>query len=181
MSSVCEENGNVYYHCNWCGDWNESIKPEIATCLTCDGLGPHGHECAYCWTKMKVEGQLEKPKTVLDQLKYYLDHCLTGHRTVHNKFAWYVYTKYIMELAHEEILWEKTIAEKSKDREPIINGICVTPNVSEDRSIILTSSVTNCEIQQAGKFPLQTGRTCKDCYAQITIASYNKDLMEMIQ
>ena len=57
----------------------------------------------------------------------------------------------------------------------------MTPNVSEDGRIIPTSSVTNCEIQQAGKFPLQTGRTCKDCYAQITIASYNKDLMEMIQ
>ena len=181
MSSVCEENGNVYYHCNWCGDWNESTKPEIATCLTCEGLGPHGHECAYCWTKMKVEGQEEKPKTVIDQLKYYLDYRLTGHRTVHDKFSWYVYTMYIMELAREEILWEKTIAEKDKDGEPIIHGICVTPNVSEDGRIIPTSSVTNCEIQQAGKFPLQTGRTCKDCYAQLTIASYNKDLMEMIQ
>ena len=130
---------------------------------------------------MKVEGHEEKPKTLVYHLKYYLYHRLTSQRMVHEKFVWYVYTMYIMELVREEILWEKTIAEKGKDREPIVHGICVMPNVSEDGRIIPTSSVKNCEIQQAGKFPLQTGPTCKDCYSLLTISSYNKELLEMIQ
>ena len=75
----------------------ESNQPWIASCLKCGNFGPEGHECAYCWTRMKCSDQEEKPITVIDELKYYLKNRLTSWQTVHDKFKWY--------LVYQDMLW----------------------------------------------------------------------------
>jgi hypothetical protein len=41
--------------------------------------------------------------------------------------------------------WEKMVAEKDKDGEPIYKGICVLPNVGEDQQAYRMSGFTGCD------------------------------------
>jgi hypothetical protein len=94
---------------------------------------------------MKTQDQEDKPRTIVDELKYYIKHRFTTWQTVYDKYTWYVYTKYIMYLIREELLWEKMVAEKDKDGEPIYKGICVLSNVGEDEETYRMSAFTGCD------------------------------------
>jgi hypothetical protein len=50
--------------------------------------------------------------TVIARLKYFLKKRNVHHRDTHMKFAWYLYTMHVMELAMEEIIWAKTVAKR---------------------------------------------------------------------
>ena len=178
MDFIQGDGNTGQFHCSWCGDWKESDQPWIASCLKCGNHGPEGHECAHCWTRMKCSGQEEKPITVIDELKYYLKNRLTSWQTVHDKFKWYLYTKYVMDLVREEIIWEMTVSEKGKDGEPIYFGICVQPNANDEGDYHRNQL---CEFQSYDHFPIQTSRKCRECYAPIKLASYNKELIGRIQ
>jgi hypothetical protein len=82
---------------------------------------------------MKSQDQEDKPITIVDELKYYIKYRFTTWKTVYDKYTWYVYTKYIMDLVQEDLLWETMVAEKDKDGKPIYIGICVLPIVGEDK------------------------------------------------
>jgi hypothetical protein len=129
---------------------------------------------------MKSQDQEDKPITIVDKLKYYIQHRYTTWQTFYDKYMWYVYTKYIMDLVREELLWEKMVAEKGKDNKPIYTGICVLPNVGEDQQAYRMSGFTGCDLQCEIKFAIQTSRTCRMCYQPLKIASYNKELMKRI-
>jgi hypothetical protein len=73
------------------------------------------------------------------------------------KFAWYVYTKYVMELAMEETIWAKTKAERGQDNQSIRHGICLYRRESDTR----TKKAEQCQLQMCDTtnkaFPSQTG------------------------
>jgi hypothetical protein len=70
-----------------------------------------------------VEG--DEPITIIGRLKYYLKNRKVHLTDTHLKYAWYVYTRYIMELAIEEKIRSVAIAEAGSDNQPIRYRICI--------------------------------------------------------
>jgi hypothetical protein len=127
------DNNEERYICCWCTEWETIEAPLIQECLNCGEYGPGGYKCSFCWTTGHILLTEEEPTTMIAHLKYYLKNRKVHLRDTHMKFAWYVYTMYIMEQAMEETIWAKTIAEQGPDNQPILLGISLSAPHSDTR------------------------------------------------
>jgi hypothetical protein len=120
------------YICRWFTEWEMVEIPSLQECLSCGGYGPGGYECAFCWTTDHPTVKENEPTTIIVCLKYYMKNRRVHPRDTHLKFAWYIYTWYIMELAIEEKMWLMSIAERGSDNHPIRLGICIAGQSSNN-------------------------------------------------
>ena len=72
-----------------------------------------------------------------------------------------------------------TVSEKGKDGEPIYFGICVQPKANDEGDYHCNQTLRVPNVTTT--FPIQTSRKCRECYAPIKLASYNKELIGRIQ